>query len=84
MCSFSNYLANNILNHVFGKTDYSLPQVYVGLLSQEPDEDGSLISEPDCPSYTRSVTNASSWETAFEGAIEQAGLAVARFGAQES
>jgi hypothetical protein len=70
MCSFSNYLANNILNHAFGKSDYSLPQVYVGLLSKEPDEEGSSILEPDCPSYARTVTNASSWETAFEGAIE--------------
>ncbi len=70
MCSFSNYLANNILNHAFGKSDYSLPQVYVGLLSHEPDEDGTSVSEPNTPSYTRSVANASSWDTAFEGAIE--------------
>lgn len=70
MCSFSNYLAGNILNHVFGKSDYSLPQVYVGLLSEEPNEDGSTALEPDCPSYARAVTNVSSWDSAFEGAVE--------------
>ncbi|MBN1974198.1 MAG: hypothetical protein JW787_11200 [Sedimentisphaerales bacterium] len=70
MCSFSNYWESSILNHFFGKSDYSLPEVYIGLLSNEPNEDGTGVSEPDCPSYTRAGSNASSWDTAFEGSIE--------------
>jgi hypothetical protein len=70
MCSISNYLGNNILNHVFSKSDYYLPQVYVGLLAKEPDKEGSSISEPDCPGYARAVTNASIWDTAVESLIE--------------
>ena len=70
MCSFTNYLENNVLNHIFGKTSYSLSQVYVGLLSKEPNEDGSSVSEPDCQSYARAVTNSSSWQAAVEGLIE--------------
>ena len=70
MCSFSNYWESSILNHVFGKSNYSLPKVYIGLLFDEPNEDGSSVSEPDCPSYARAATNASSWDVAFEGSIE--------------
>lgn len=70
MCSFANYLENKILNHVFGKSSYSLPNVYIGLLSTAPNDDGSSIAEPDCPSYARVTTNASVWQTAIQGLIE--------------
>ena len=70
MCSFSNYCQSSILNHIFGKSDYCLPEVYIGLLTNEPNEDGTSVSEPDCPSYARVLTNASNWDDAFEGSIE--------------
>lgn len=70
MCSFSNYWESSILNHIFGKSNYSLTKVYIGLLTNEPNEDGTSISEPDFPSYARVLTNASSWDMAFEGSIE--------------
>lgn len=70
MCSFSNYLESTILNHIFSKSSYSSPNVYIGLLKAEPNEDGSSVSEPDCPGYARVQTNASSWEDASEGLIE--------------
>ena len=70
MCSFSNYWENSILNHVFGKSNYFLPKVYVGLLSAEPNEDGSSVHKPDYPGYARAATNASGWDDAFEGYIE--------------
>lgn len=72
MCSFSNYLESKILNHVFGKSDYSSPNVYVGLLSGEPNGGDSPISEPDCPSYTRVETDASSWGQVTDGLMENA------------
>ena len=70
MCSFSNYLESNILDHVFGKSNYSVPDVYIGLLLEEPDEDGVSLSEPQCSSYTRAATNASCWDDATEGLME--------------
>ena len=70
MCSFSNYWASNMLDHVFSKKSYSSPKVYVGLLLNEPNEDGTSITEPEAQSYSRIETNAEQWDTAFEGSIE--------------
>ena len=70
MCSFSNYWESSILDYAFGKAGYSPPNVYIGLLYAEPNEDGSAVSEPQCQSYCRVQTNAASWDAAFEGSIE--------------
>lgn len=70
MCSLSNYCQSNILNHIFSKSNFSSPEIYIGLLAHEPNKDGTSISEPNCPSYARVLTNASFWDEAFEGAIE--------------
>ena len=40
------------------------------MLAGEPDKEGSSISEPECTSYARAVTNASCWDTAVESLIE--------------
>ena len=40
--SFSNYLENKVLDHVFGGTAYTAPTtLYVGLHTSNPDEDDS-------------------------------------------
>ena len=40
--SFSNYLETELLDHVFAGNAYSAPaNVYVGLFTSNPDEDGS-------------------------------------------
>ena len=70
MCSFSNYCQSSILNHIFGKEEMSSTEIYVGLLTQPPNEDGSSVSEPESQCYARVSTNASSWDDAFEGSIE--------------
>ena len=70
MCSFSNHWENSIINHIFGKSSYSCPEIYIGLLTHEPNEDGTSVSEPECSGYARVLTNASSWDDAFEGSIE--------------
>ena len=73
MCSFSNYLESNILNHIFGKSNYSATDVYVGLLHLEPNEDGTSVCEPVSSSYARVKTNVSSWDIAVEGLMENVG-----------
>jgi hypothetical protein len=40
--SFSNYLENKVLGHVFGATPYTAPAtLYVGLFTSDPGEGGS-------------------------------------------
>lgn len=36
MGSFSNYWENKILNHIFGKSGYTPPAIYVGLSIADP------------------------------------------------
>lgn len=38
--SFTNYLENAVLVHVFGSTAYSQPTIYVGLFTSAPDDTG--------------------------------------------
>jgi hypothetical protein len=70
--SFSNYLENEVLDHVFGKGSYTPPTIYVGLSTADPGEDGSGIAEPSGGSYARVQTSASDWNTASGGAIDNA------------
>jgi hypothetical protein len=59
MGSFTNYLENELLDHVFGGTDYSRPAtLYIGLSTSDPGETGSTSGEPSGNNYARvSVTN---------------------------
>jgi hypothetical protein len=41
MGSFSNYLEEALLKHVFGITEYTQPTIYVGLFTDDPGEDAS-------------------------------------------
>jgi hypothetical protein len=44
---FSNYLANELLDHVFMKGAYTVPtNIYVGLSCTTPNDDGTGITEP--------------------------------------
>lgn len=47
--SFTNYLENAVLNHIFGDTAFPFPadgNYYVGLSTADPGEDGAGIAEP--------------------------------------
>lgn len=57
--SKSNYLENEILDHVLGGGDYVRPAtVYIALSTADPTEDGSGLTEPSGNNYSRlSVTN---------------------------
>ena len=73
MGSKSNYLENEILDHVLGGGDYTRPAtVYVGLWTSALDDtsDGSTAGEVSGGSYARvSVTNdATNWPAASGGA----------------
>lgn len=71
MGSFSDYLENEILDHVFGGADYTRPAtLYIALSTADPTDDGSAIAEPTVGSYARkSVTNnVTNWPAAASGA----------------
>jgi len=71
MGSFSDFLENELLDHVFGKAAYSAPAtLYVGLSSTNPGDNGSGITEPSGGAYARvsSTNNLTNWPAASGGA----------------
>lgn len=72
MGSFSNHWENKILDHIFGKNNYSPPTIYVGLSTADPLDDASGLSEPIGNGYARTATSSSDWNTASDGIINNA------------
>lgn len=72
MGSFSNYLENEILDHLFGKATYASPTIYVGLSTSDPGDDGAGLAEPSGGSYARVATAATDWNTASSGSLDNA------------
>jgi hypothetical protein len=70
--SFFNYLENEILDHIVGKTTYALPTCYIGLSSTTPAEDGTNVTEPSGGSYARVSTAGADWNAASAGATSNA------------
>tara|TARA_R110000851_G_scaffold12997_3_gene44681 strand:- start:3109 stop:3510 length:402 start_codon:yes stop_codon:yes gene_type:complete len=70
--SFSNYLENEVLDHVTGKGAYTSPTNYVGLSSTTPNENGTGVTEPGAGAYARVTTSASDWNAASAGSIANA------------
>ncbi len=71
MGSFSDYLENELLDHVWGAAAYTPPvTLYVGLSTTDPLDDGSGITEPVGGAYARvAVTNnLTNWPAAVAGA----------------
>jgi len=71
MGSFSDYLENELLDHVFGASAYTAPgTLYVGLSTTDPTDPGTGITEPAGGSYARvAVTNnLTNWPAAVGGA----------------
>ena len=68
--SFFNFLENEVLEHVVGKSAYTSPTAYIGLSSTTPAEDATNITEPSTGSYARVATAAGDWNTASGGSID--------------
>ena len=65
--SFSNYLENKLLDHLFGKSVFTPPAVYVALSTADPLDDGSGLAEPGVGSYARVLVLAANWNVAASG-----------------
>jgi len=67
MGSFSDDTERRILDHVVGKTTFTMPTAYIGLSTADPLDDESGLAEPSGMGYARVVTNAADWNAAIEG-----------------
>ncbi|MCX5647016.1 MAG: hypothetical protein NTZ17_20395 [Phycisphaerae bacterium] len=72
MGSFSDYCENKILDHLFGKGDYVLPTIYVGLSVSDPTDSGAGLSEPNGNGYARAETTEADWNVAADGLLDNA------------
>ena len=69
--SFANYLENELMDHVFGRSWTAPSTIFVGLSSTDPTEDGSGITEVISANngYARIPTTGADWTVASDGAI---------------
>ncbi|MEE8574271.1 MAG: hypothetical protein V3T30_02565 [Thermodesulfobacteriota bacterium] len=68
--SLTNIAENKFLDHLVGKTAYTMPTLYVGYSKADPGEDGSGLDEPSGGGYARKVTAGADWNAASAGAID--------------
>jgi hypothetical protein len=75
MGSFSNYLENKILEHIIGKTAYTMPTAYLALCTADPTDAGtgaSMNEVSNSNGYARVATSGADWGAAASGAIANA------------
>ncbi len=68
MGSASDYAEAKILDHLVGKTSFTMPTCYIALSTADPTEDGSGIAEPVATGYARQATAGADWNAATVGA----------------
>ena len=72
MGSFADYWENEILDHLFGKGNYTPPTIYVGLSTADPTDDATGLTEPSGNAYARVATSGANWNAASSGTIDNA------------
>ena len=73
MAGFSDYAENKVLDHIVGKTSFTLPTAYVALFSAAPTDAGGG-TELSGSGYARVTTAGSDWDAAAAGAIANAAI----------
>jgi hypothetical protein len=71
MSSFSDYTENKVLDHIVGKTSFTMPSVWVGLYTAAPSDTGGG-TEVTGGSYARKSTAGADWAAASGGATSNA------------
>jgi hypothetical protein len=71
MSSFTDYTENKVLDHVVGKTSFTMPSVWVALFTAAPSDTGGG-TEATGGSYARKSTAGSDWAAASGGATSNA------------
>lgn len=72
MGSFCDFWENKILDHLFGKGNYTPPTIYVALSITVPTDAGGNVTEPSENGYERKATIAADWNVAVNGLIDNA------------
>jgi hypothetical protein len=73
MGALSNFLEQEILDHVMMKGVYTPPgNIYIALSKANPGEDGAGLSEPSGGSYARKSTAAGDWDVWAAGVLDNA------------
>lgn len=73
MGNISNYLANALLNHIFGKGTYTPPtNIYVELSTTAPTDAGTNVTPPSGGGYARKQTAPADWNTGSGRIIDNA------------
>lgn len=68
---FSTFLANELLDHVFGNGAYTSPSTFVALSTTIPTDTGN-VTEPGAGAYARKECTA--WDVASAGATQNTGV----------
>lgn len=71
MAGLSDYAENRLLDHIVGKTSFTMPTVYVGLYTVAPTDAGGG-TEVTGGSYARKSTAGADWAAAASGASSNA------------
>lgn len=71
MASFTDYTENKVLDHVVGKTAFTMPTAYVALFTAAPSDAGGG-TEVTGGAYARVATTGATWAAAAAGATENA------------
>lgn len=71
MPGFSDYTENKVLEHIVGKTSFTMPTVYLALYTAAPDDTGGG-TEVSGGSYARKSTAGSDWDSAASGSTSNA------------
>ena len=69
---YTYYTTNKVIDHVNGKTSFSMPTVYVGLSSTTPTLAGANITEPSTGGYSRVATSGATWNASVNGTTTNA------------
>jgi len=74
--SFSDFLEDELLDHVFGAATYTAPTgVHIGLSTTAPNDDGTNFTEPaQALGYSRAEysNNKTTWSTSSSGSVNNA------------
>ena len=72
MAGFSDYLENKLIDHVNGKTSYTMPTEYIGVSTADPLDDKSGLAEPSGSGYARVATTGATWNAGSSGSATNA------------
>jgi hypothetical protein len=72
MGSFSDYTETHVLDHIVGKTSFTMPTCYIGLSDTDPEDSAGNWNEPSGGSYARVATDSDDWNAADLDGIDNA------------